>query len=138
MDQFQPMKTLFVIDDNELDIRILRLILARTRVFGHELYFKEAQTLMDYIKTNKDDISNLPDVLFLDINMLNNDGWRVLNFLALNYDKIIKPISVYIVSASVNAVEREEAMNHHFVKDFVPKPISLHKIMAIAGRVKEK
>jgi len=126
------MKTLFVADDNELDLRILRLILVRNPVFGRELYFKDGRPLMDYIKTNLHDAINLPDVIFLDLNMRGMNGWAVLESLKRIYDRLIKPIAVYIVSTSVDVFEIEQAMSYHFVKEFIPKPIYRDKIIAIA------
>ena len=128
-------KTLFVADNNELDLRILRLILARNPVFGSELYFKDGKSLLAYIKSNFYDAVNLPDVIFLDINMPEMDGWRFLEFLKMIYDRLSKPIAVYIISTSVDAVERRDAMSYHFVKEFIPKPIYRDKLIAIAEEV---
>ena len=124
-------KTLFVADNNELDLRILRLLLVRNPVFGRELYFKEGKSLMDYIRSNFNDAVNLPDVIFLEINMPQKEGWNVLEFLDVIYYRLIKPISVYIISTSVNAAEIQRAMSYHFVKEYIPKPIYRNKIIAI-------
>jgi CheY-like chemotaxis protein len=126
------MKTLFVADDNELDLRIIRLNLARNAVFGHVLYFNDGKPLWDYIKSNIDDAVNLPDVIFLDLNMPEIDGWSVLESLEKNYARLPKPISVYIISTSIDINERRKAMNYHFVKEFISKPLYRDKIISIA------
>jgi CheY-like chemotaxis protein len=126
------MKTLFVADDNELDLRIIRLNLARNAVFGHVLYFNDGKPLWDYIKSNIDDAVNLPDVIFLDLNMPEMDGWSVLESLEKNYARLPKPISVYIISTSIDITERRKAMNYHFVKEFISKPLYRDKIISIA------
>ena len=126
------MKTLFVADDNELDLRIIRLNLARNAVFGHVLYFNDGKTLWDYIKSNIDDAVNLPDVIFLDLKMLEMDGWDVLESLEKNYTRFPKPISVYIISTSIDVNERRKAMSYHFVKEFISKPLYRDKIISIA------
>jgi len=126
------MKTLFVADDNELDLRIIRLNLARNPVFGHVLYFNDGKPLWDYIKSNIDDAVNLPDVIFLDLKMPEMDGWGVLKSLEKNYTRLPKPISVYIISTSIDITERCRAMNYHFVKEFISKPLYRDKIISIA------
>jgi CheY-like chemotaxis protein len=126
------MKTLFVADDNELDLRIIRLNLAKHPVFGHVLYFNDGKPLWDYIKSNINDAVNLPDVIFLDINMPEVDGWSVLECLENVYDRLVKPVSVYIISTSVNAADRSRAMNYNFVKEFISKPLYRDKIISIA------
>ncbi|WP_179414081.1 response regulator [Mucilaginibacter sp. E4BP6] len=126
------MKTLFVVDDNELDLRIIRLNLARNAVFGHVLYFNDGKPLWDYIKSNIDDTVNLPDVIFLDLTMPEMNGWSVLKSLEENYARLPKPVSVYIISTSIDITERREAMNYHFVKEFISKPLYRDKIISIA------
>jgi CheY-like chemotaxis protein len=130
--EYQSMKTLFVADDNELDLRIIRLNLARNPVFGHVLYFNDGKPLWDYIKSNINDAVNLPDVIFLDLNMPEMNGWSILESLKTNYARLPKPISVYIVSTSIDVNERREAMNYHFVKEFISKPLYRDKIISIA------
>jgi len=131
------MKTLFVADDNELDLRIIRLNLAKNPVFGHVLYFNDGQPLWDYIKSNITDLSNLPDVIFLDINMSGMDGWTVLENIEQVYDRLVKPVSVYIISTSVSAADRTRALAYDFVKEFISKPLYRDKIISIA-REEEK
>jgi CheY-like chemotaxis protein len=126
------MKTLFVADDNELDLRIIRLNLAKNPVFGHVLYFNDGQPLWDYIKININDAANLPDIIFLDINMREMDGWSVIESLEKVYDRLSKPISVYIISTSVNIADRTRALDYHFVKEFISKPLYRDKLISIA------
>lgn len=126
-------KTLFVADNNELDLRILRLILARNPVFTCELYFKDGKSLAEYIQSNMDDSANLPDVIFLDTNM--PDCWNTLEFLTVNYERLIKPFAVYVLSTSVDVNKIQRAMSYPFVKEFIPKPICSSKIIGIAEGV---
>lgn len=126
------MTTLFVADDNELDLRIIRLNLIKSPVFGHVLYFNDGKPLWDYIKSNIKDAINLPDVLFLDIHMPEMDGWSVLESLENIYDKLAKPISVYIISTSLSSFDRNRALNYKFVKEFISKPLYRDKITSIA------
>jgi len=133
MSGLSVMKTLFVADDNELDMRIIRLNLAKSPVFGHVLYFNDGKPLWDYIKANMNDHVNLPDVIFLDLNMREMDGWSVLESLDKNYDKLVKAISVYIISTSVSIADRQKSMSYHFVKEFISKPLYRDKIISIAN-----
>jgi CheY-like chemotaxis protein len=126
-------KTLFVADNNELDLRILRLILVRSPVFGCELYFKDGRSLIEYIKSNMDDVVNLPDVIFIDTNM--PDCWSALELLKVNYERLIKPFVVYVLSTSVDVNKIQRALSYPFVKEFIPKPINRDKILEIAKEV---
>ncbi|WP_461452639.1 response regulator [Mucilaginibacter sp.] len=129
------MKTLCVVEDDELDQRIIKLNLSRINGFGHVLFFKDGERLVNFIKSNITDLVNLPDVIFLDLEMPVMDGWHVLDYLDNVYYRLIKPISVYIISTSVNPIDRNRSMEYHFVREFISKPIYRDKLAAIAVQV---
>jgi CheY-like chemotaxis protein len=126
------MSILFVVDDNDLDHRILKLNLIRFPVFKHVLYFYEGLKLIKYLKENKNDSANLPDIILLDLNMPVCDGWNVLDAIALAYPGLSKKPVVYMVSASIMPSDINQALSYFFVKDFISKPITKDILKAIS------
>jgi CheY-like chemotaxis protein len=76
----------------------------------------------------------IPDVLFLDLNMPELDGWQMLDELSKESGQ---PIDVYILSSSIDPKDRTRSENYEMVKDFFSKPISidqLDQVLANAAR----
>ncbi|MDF2430475.1 MAG: hypothetical protein JWP44_106 [Mucilaginibacter sp.] len=132
------MSVLFVLDNNELDQRIIKLNLLRFPVFKHALYFYESIKLIKYMKENKDDRSNLPDVILLDLNMPEFNGWNVLDALQILYPSLCKKPLVYMVSASSMSKNVNRSLAYPFVKDFIPKPVTRDILLLIANAYKFK
>lgn len=127
------MCTLFVVDDDITYQRIVKLILTKNSVFKHVLYFNEGRELMNYLKLNNHDQSNLPDIIFLDLNMPELDGWAVLDTLERMHKSYGRNIAVYIVTVSVRAVDKERALNYSIVREFISKPLYREKIISIVN-----
>ncbi len=66
---------------------------------------------------------HLPDLIFLDLNMPDFSGWDFLAQFALLQPLFKKPISIYILSSSVDHKEKARALKYSFVGDFYSKPI---------------
>jgi CheY-like chemotaxis protein len=130
------MATLFVADDDIIYQRIIKMTLNKYPVFKHVNYFNDGRSLLLYLIDNKNDSSNLPDVIFLDIHMPELDGWGVLDAMQNLYSTFSKKIEIYIVSVSMLDRDKQRALRYDFVKEFISKPISRDTIVAIGGKVK--
>jgi CheY-like chemotaxis protein len=127
------MSVLCIADDNELDQRIIKLNLIKYPVFKHVLYFHDGLPLLNYLKENKDDSANLPDVVLLDLNMPHFSGWNVLDALQVIYPAFCKNIGVYVISASIIPKDINKALTYDFVKDFIAKPVTKDILASIAN-----
>jgi len=132
------MSTLFVVDDNEIDQRIIQLNLVKYPVFDQVSYYKGGIPLIDYIKKNKDNSDILPDAIFLDLCLPGFDGWHVLDALQEIYASLSKKINVYIVSASVLSSDIFKAKSYDFVQEFISKPITKHNLLSISDEMRSQ
>ncbi len=89
---------------------------------------KEALDGLSYIIEKNDE---LPDVLFLDLNMPVLDGWQFLDeFSLLNPNK---EMIIYIVTSSINPDDQERAKQYSLNGKYVVKPITMKKLVALFG-----
>lgn len=68
-----------------------------------------------------------PDMLFLDINMPQTDGWAFLESIEnrqLN-------TSIYIVTSSIDIYDQKRAMGHDIVNGFISKPLDREKLKKV-------
>ncbi len=68
--------------------------------------FKDGKELLDYLLL-PDTI--LPEIVFLDLNMPIMDGWEFLERFTKIKNKFNSPITLYVVSSSINSIDIEKA-----------------------------
>lgn len=118
------MNKLTYIDDCQLDHFILKKILSR---FGSPYEVKCTSTanavlyLLSQYRLSKD---KLPDIILIDIHMAKFDPWEFLDNIKEIYPALIKPVDIYILSATRTPDEVEHIRQYDFVKAFILKPIT--------------
>jgi CheY-like chemotaxis protein len=93
----------------------------------------DGKATLNYLIENKENTENLPDYIFLDLNMPEYSGWDFLKEYQKIYSSLRKAIKLYIVSSSINPTDIKRSKNYSFVNSFIIKPLSrefLHELMA--------
>ena len=67
---------------------------------------------------------NTPDVILLDINMPELDGWEFLKSYRAYQDIGHFKARIYVVSSSINPHDMERAMRDPLVSEYLVKPVS--------------
>jgi len=129
------MNTLFVVGDNETDKVTLKQNLVKYSAFKYVLYYDAGAPLINYLKEHKNDCSNLPDAIFLNLSMPGFNGWDILDALQTIYPKLSKKINVYIVSASSWPKDLFKAKSYDFVQNIISKPITKDHLISISNKV---
>jgi len=122
------MNSLIVVDDSELDFLIVNHNLQKYSKFDAVSYYNGGLPFMDYINQHAHEKENLPDAVFLDLNMPTFNGWDVLNALKTIYPTLAKKIKVYIVSSSINPADILRSKSYGFVKQFISKPFTKENV----------
>jgi CheY-like chemotaxis protein len=77
--------------------------------------------------------SEIPTVLFLDINMPSLTGWEFMEEFEKFVEKIKEQISIYILSSSVDPRDKDKAEANKCIKGFISKSLQSEVILSIAG-----
>lgn len=83
----------------------------------------DGKATLEYLIENKTHEENLPDYIFVDLNMPGYDGWDFLNGFKKIRASFSKAIKVYIVSSSIDPVDIKRSKRYSFVNSFLMKPI---------------
>ena len=75
--------------------------------------------------------SQNPDLVFLDINMPDVDGWAFLEKFKKINELIKFEVKIFILSSSINPEDVEKAKNNNFVTNYFAKPLMMDGIIAI-------
>ena len=126
------MSSLIVVDDNEIDWLITNYNLQKYSQFDEVSYYNGGLPFMDYIKQHTGEQQNLPDAVFLDLSMPLFDGWDVLNAMKSIYPILTKKIKFYILSASINPLDKNRSKEYDFVRQFITKPFTKEMVSELA------
>lgn len=127
---------IMLIDDNKIDLFVSQKIIKKTIDECSIRTFISASSAIKFLKIldveNSYKTLSIPDIIFLDINMPEMNGFQFLQ--EFNKLKNIKerPIKIYILSSSTNLQDVIKAKNESSCVDFISKPLitrDLNKIV---------
>jgi len=123
-------KNIMLVDDDELNNILNRQFLTFTMPKAHVTSFQDAQRVIYLLQTGR---VAIPDIILLDINMPELDGWEFIEQL---HEMGCKS-KVMMLSSSVHLLDLEKARNYHNVVGYIEKPLTDDKIEAYLIRKEE-
>lgn len=113
-----------LVDDNDTDNFISRRIIEITKFADEVIVKNSGKGALDYLEENKDNADNLPEIIFLDINMPIVDGFVFL-YEYEKFGNVVKDkCRVIILSSSDNKRDIDKIVNNDYVIKFVTKPLT--------------
>lgn len=129
---------LLIIDDNPLEHLILESMLIDCDVFPSQSHSLDASATLSYIADNSSNETNLPDIIFLDLNMPNFSGFDFIKGFETLFPSLAKSIDIYIVSSSINPEDISKSKKYPFVKDYFVKPLKKNILVDLYEKYKKK
>jgi CheY-like chemotaxis protein len=124
----------YIIDDDEVIIYLTEILVKEVEFCDVLKTFTCAEKALDELKAAFENKSEIPNVILIDLNMPIMDGWRFLDQL-LELD-ISEQISVFVFTSSIDPRDIERAKNYKMIKDYIVKPLTIHKINKILRLIK--
>jgi CheY-like chemotaxis protein len=87
-------------------------------------YYTDATKVLAYLNENKNNYNELPDIIFVDLNMPIMNGAMFLSKFAKLRPALVKHIDIYVVSSSIDPADIAVSKNYSFVLDYITKPIT--------------
>jgi CheY-like chemotaxis protein len=121
----QIQHTVCLIDDDKIyQFTAKKMLEATGMAKDIRSFYDGSEAIAFFSGENSKDPSNLPDVIFLDINMPIMNGWEFLE----EYEKIRnhfpKSMALYVVSSSVDDADIRRSRQYNSVTDYIVKPIT--------------
>lgn len=110
-----------IIDDDPINNLICEKVIQRCRFSAEVLSFASAAEALSWLQITP--AAQWPEMLFLDINLPFMDGWEFLERLPQR-----PAVRIYILSSSVSEEDRDKAIRHPRIQDFMIKPLTIEKL----------
>lgn len=125
---------IFFIDDDYPTNYFHELIAKDSNLVKETKSFLSPKNALEYFKEIKSGIDNrMPNVIFLDINMPEINGWEFLEMLeTLN---LSTPPIIIMLSTSLNPRDKEKFDENKMVMEFVNKPLTVEYLKDLNTRL---
>lgn len=125
----RPINQVLLVDDDPISNIINEKIIQTSKCSMSVKSYLNASEALDYLKQRLHaDLTKFPDVIFLDINMPEMNGWEFFEELNKFPDFILKECKVFMLSSSIDDDDIEKAKTYKMVYDFISKPLTVNMV----------
>jgi CheY-like chemotaxis protein len=126
----------FIIDDDQLCHLITRHLIKTEDLAQQITCFYEAEEALQLLISGLPD--NWPDMIFLDLNMPQMNGWQFLDALTPYQGRIQSKTRIFILTSSLDNMDLEKYREYPFVSRYFLKPLQPTDLEAIRGLLKDE
>ena len=116
-----------LIDDNDIDLFVQRRFIELSGFARRVITFRSSREALNYLSDSS--LKEQPDLIFLDLNMPEMDGFSFLE----QYNNQVKnsPTRIIILTSSSSSFDRDRAATYSNVICFLSKPLTESNLMEI-------
>ncbi|WP_201986269.1 response regulator [Hymenobacter rubidus] len=129
------MKT-YLIDDDNLATYLTEQLLRAEGFSDAICTFQSAKKALDKLLMRAKE-NLVPQVVFLDLNMPEMDGWQFLDALVPYEEELRGNCAIYILTSSLALKDLEKSKEYDLVAGLIHKPLDSEEIRAIQSRLDE-
>jgi two-component system, NarL family, nitrate/nitrite response regulator NarL len=118
-----------LIDDNDIDLFVQKRFIEINRFADQVITFRSPMDALDYLNGGQE----LPEIIFLDLNMPVMDGFEFLERYVTFPEKVTQSTKVVVLTSSSSTADRERAIGFHNVIDFASKPLSAQSLERVSA-----
>ncbi|WP_026902971.1 response regulator [Pedobacter glucosidilyticus] len=122
---------ILIIDDDEINNFIAAKLIDKIPPRAKVSTCLNGQEGIDYIISGLNNQEELPDIIFLDINMPVMNGWEFLEEYAKIAHQLSKKIVINMLSSSVYNDDISKSKTFSTVNKFISKPLTVEKIKSL-------
>jgi CheY-like chemotaxis protein len=115
-------RKVMIIDDSSIDRFLVQTLVKKMSFAAECMSMESGELALKYL--NDATQEQLPQIIFLDINMPSMTGFEFLDKYEELPDGVKSCCIIYMLSSSLDATDRSKAEHSKYVKGFLNKPLS--------------
>jgi two-component system nitrate/nitrite response regulator NarL len=128
-------KKTVLIDDSDIDLFIQRRFLEVYNFSDQLVQYKSAREALEWLRNINGEMP--PEVIFLDLNMPELDGFGFLKLFESLPEKILENSKIVVLTSSNSTQDRELVFENRNVIQFITKPLKQSDIEDLQGLIKK-
>lgn len=118
-------KFVLLIDDDKATNFFNTIMIDRHENFAEVRALQSGKIALEYLKEAEQGKEQVPDLIFLDINMPGMNGWEFLTEFQKIDPQFTAQIKIIILSTTSDPDEVKKSFKNYNAKDFISKPLSM-------------
>ncbi|MFT6795232.1 MAG: two-component SAPR family response regulator [Maribacter sp.] len=126
-----------IIDDDEFFAFNAKRLIIDSDFSENVLWYSDGQRAIDGLIGLLIENISLPEIIFLDLNMPNKNGWEFLDdFAALPVNKRSN-VKIFIASSFISPEFIKKAKDYNMIEDYLVKPLTEESLLHITASKKK-
>lgn len=130
----KPIHTACIIDDDPAYVYLTKRIITIKKLCKNLLIYENGRIAMRELTYLLEYAEDFPELILLDINMPEMDGWEFLEAFTQLKPRLDKKVTIYMVSSSVDQKDYDQAKHYEDVTDYIVKPIDYDQLAILFGQ----
>jgi CheY-like chemotaxis protein len=131
----EKLKRVFIIDDNSITQFLSAKAVGFTKCAEEVTCFDNAEQALNFLMDETKDISDLPELIMLDLEMPVMDGWEFLEQYNLLHPAIKQHTKVCVLASTLNPNQKEFLRKNPLVFEYIVKPLIPDKFSSLVNRI---
>lgn len=127
-------QSVLLIDDDSISNFITEKLILRENFAKEVTSFLSAEAALSYLKDLEKNHRQAPDIIFLDLNMPEMDGWEFMAAFKQFPQDFTANSRVFMLSSAVDSKDIVQARNMEEIEDFISKPLTREDMGVIRER----
>ncbi|CAG5074798.1 hypothetical protein DYBT9623_05486 [Dyadobacter sp. CECT 9623] len=122
-----------IVDDDSVNNLVSTFIIQRHQKDAEIHVFVDPELALNSIQEIIDTNHNVKTIILLDINMPIMNGWEFLEELAKLKESAMSGFRIFMLSSSMDLIDKAKVESHTLVSGFFSKPLSLNHLSTACG-----
>jgi CheY-like chemotaxis protein len=127
-------QTILLIDDDSISNFITEKLILREDFAQKVTSYLSAEAALAYLNELEQQQLPAPEIIFLDLNMPEMDGWEFLSEFKKLPQAFTNQSRVFMLSSAVDSKDIVQARNMKEIEDFISKPLTKEDMGVIRER----